>query len=51
MADTERTSFLTDNLAWMQKTDILVGLGVIAVVTMLIIPIPRFCWIFSSPSV
>lgn len=42
MADTERTSFLTDNLAWMQKTDILVGLGVIAVVTMLIIPIPTF---------
>jgi flagellar biosynthesis protein FlhA len=42
MADTGRFSFLTDNLAWMQKTDILVGLGVISVVTMLIVPIPTF---------
>jgi len=42
MAERGRLSFLTENLAWMQKTDILVGIGVIAVVTMLIIPIPTF---------
>ncbi len=37
----ERTSFLT-NLQWMQKTDVLIGIGVIAVVAMLVIPIPTF---------
>lgn len=37
-----RFAFLTENRDWMQKTDILVGLGVIAVVTMLIIPMPTF---------
>ncbi len=40
MANTGRLSLLTDNLAWMQKTDILVGLGVIVVVSMLVIPLP-----------
>ena len=42
MAERGRLSFLTENLAWMQKTDILVGIGVIAVVTMLVIPMPTF---------
>jgi flagellar biosynthesis protein FlhA len=37
-----RFAFLTENRDWMQKTDILVGLGVIAVVMMLIIPMPTF---------
>ena len=42
MADGTRGSLLGDNLGWMQKTDILMGIGVIAVVAMLIIPIPTF---------
>lgn len=37
-----RFAFLTENRDWMQKTDILIGLGVISVVTMLIIPMPTF---------
>jgi len=40
MAEARRLSFLTDNLQWMQKTDILVGIGVISVVSMLVIPLP-----------
>ncbi|MGB4268488.1 MAG: flagellar biosynthesis protein FlhA [Spirochaetota bacterium] len=32
----------TYDLSWMQKSDILLGIGVIAVVTMLIIPLPTF---------
>ena len=42
MAEDTRGSLLGDNLGWMQKTDILMGIGVIAVVAMLIIPIPTF---------
>nr|MBP7605188.1 FHIPEP family type III secretion protein [Spirochaetota bacterium] len=42
MAEETRGSLLGDNLGWMQKTDILMGIGVIAVVAMLIIPIPTF---------
>ena len=44
MADTQRgaMAFLTENRVWMQKTDILLGIGVISVVTMLIIPLPTF---------
>ncbi len=44
MADTKRgaLSILTENRVWMQKTDILLGIGVISVVTMLIIPLPTF---------
>jgi flagellar biosynthesis protein FlhA len=37
-----RFSFLTENTKWMQKTDILLGIGVVSVVTMLIIPLPTF---------
>ena len=33
---------LRSNQLWMQKTDILMGIGVIAVVMMLIIPMPTF---------
>ncbi len=40
MAESKRLSFLTDNLEWMQKSDILIGIGVIAVVGMLVIPLP-----------
>ncbi len=32
----------TYDLSWMQKSDILLGIGVIAVVTMLVIPLPTF---------
>ena len=35
-------SYLTDNIGWMQKSDILIGIGVITVVGMLIIPLPTF---------
>ncbi len=42
MADQGRFSFLSENIRWMQKTDILLGLGVVAVVTMLVIPVPTF---------
>ncbi len=34
------SSMLTDNIRWMQKTDILFGIGIITVVAMLIIPLP-----------
>ena len=34
------SSLFTDNLQWMQKTDILVGIGIITVVAMLVIPLP-----------
>jgi flagellar biosynthesis protein FlhA len=34
--------YLVDNRAWMQKPDILLGIGVIAVVVMLVIPLPTF---------
>ncbi len=37
----ERTGFF-QNLQWMQKTDVLIGIGVIVVVAMLVIPIPTF---------
>lgn len=42
MAEEKRRgfTFLTENLAWMQKTDILMGIGVITVVGMLVIPLP-----------
>ncbi len=33
---------MLENTRWMQKTDILMGIGIIAVVTMLIIPLPTF---------
>ncbi len=33
---------LFENALWMQKTDILMGIGIVAVVTMLIIPLPTF---------
>ncbi len=33
---------LFENTLWMQKTDILMGIGIVAVVTMLIIPLPTF---------
>ncbi|MBP8178803.1 MAG: FHIPEP family type III secretion protein, partial [Spirochaetes bacterium] len=32
----------TYDFSWMQKSDILLGIGVIAVVTMLVIPLPTF---------
>jgi len=35
-------SLISSNLAWMQKTDVLIGIGVIVVVMMLVIPIPTF---------
>ncbi len=35
-------SFLSDNMSWMQKTDVLLGIGVIVVVMMLVIPMPTF---------
>jgi flagellar biosynthesis protein FlhA len=39
---TPRFSFLTTNRLWMQKSDILLGIGVVSVVTMLVIPMPTF---------
>ena len=42
MAQTRTLSLTPGNRAWMQKTDILMGLGVISVVLMLIIPLPTF---------
>lgn len=41
-ARTINLSFLTENISWMQKSDILIGIGVIAIVAMLIIPLPVF---------
>lgn len=40
MAEAKLLSLAPGNRAWMQKSDILVGLGVIAIVVMLIIPLP-----------
>ncbi len=37
-----KMSLLTENMSWMQKTDILIGIGVLAIVAMLIIPLPTF---------
>ena len=42
MAESSRLSFLTENMQWMQKPDILIGIGVIAVMSMLVIPLPTF---------
>jgi len=42
MAEGKMKSNLSQDLQWMQKSDVLMGLGVIAVVTMLIIPLPTF---------
>jgi flagellar biosynthesis protein FlhA len=36
------SSFLSENTQWMQKSDILMGIGVITVVVMLIFPMPTF---------
>ena len=36
------SSLFTENIIWMQKTDILVGIGLITIVTMLVIPLPTF---------
>lgn len=44
MADTQQSLFagLADNPIWMQRSDILMGIGVISVVAMLVIPLPTF---------
>src|SRR6056297_1934870 len=42
MAEGKMRSNLSQDLQWMQQSDVLMGLGVIAVVTMLIIPLPTF---------
>jgi len=42
MANTRMLSLTPGNREWMQKNDILVGIGVISVVIMLIIPLPTF---------
>lgn len=44
MAGTQSSALksLTTNRVWMQKSDILLGIGVISVVAMLIIPLPTF---------
>ncbi len=42
MAEAKSLSLSPGSRAWMQKTDILMGIGVIAVVMMLIIPLPTF---------
>ncbi len=42
MAETGKGPFFPGNMGWMQKSDILVGIGVISVVAMLVIPIPTF---------
>ncbi|HPS58134.1 MAG TPA: flagellar biosynthesis protein FlhA [Spirochaetota bacterium] len=42
MAQTRTLSLTPGNRSWMQKTDILMGIGVISVVLMLIIPLPTF---------
>ncbi len=42
MAEAKTLSLTPGNRAWMMKTDILVGLGVIVIVMMLIIPLPTF---------
>jgi flagellar biosynthesis protein FlhA len=34
------SSLITGNLQWMQKTDILIGIGVVTIVAMLVIPLP-----------
>ena len=44
MAETQTISkyLMPGNRSWMQKTDILMGIGVISVVCMLVIPLPTF---------
>lgn len=42
MAEAKTLSLTPGNRAWMMKSDILVGLGVIVIVMMLIIPLPTF---------
>jgi len=44
MAERARGGFasLFENTQWMQKSDILMGIGVVSVVVMLIIPLPTF---------
>jgi len=42
MAEAKTLSLSPGNRAWMMKTDILVGLGVIVIVAMLVIPLPTF---------
>ena len=42
MANTSILSLMPGNREWMQKNDILVGIGVISIVVMLIIPLPTF---------
>ncbi|MBN2442452.1 MAG: FHIPEP family type III secretion protein, partial [Spirochaetales bacterium] len=36
------SSTFTENIEWMQKTDILIGIGIITIVAMLVIPLPTF---------
>ena len=36
------SSLFTENTKWMQKSDILIGIGLITIVSMLIIPLPTF---------
>lgn len=42
MAEKQTGTFSPGNLGWMQKSDILVGIGIITVVSMLVIPLPTF---------
>jgi len=42
MAGENKLSIFPDNLEWIQKSDVLVGLGIITVVVMLVIPLPTF---------
>jgi flagellar biosynthesis protein FlhA len=42
MAQSGGMSLLNSNKMWMQKNDILMGIGVVAVVAMLIVPLPIF---------
>ncbi len=42
MAQTKTISLFPGNRAWMQKGDILMGIGVISVIMMLVIPLPTF---------
>ncbi|MDY6967372.1 MAG: flagellar biosynthesis protein FlhA [Spirochaetota bacterium] len=42
MANKSKIPFLSNESIWMQKTDILLGIGVITVMIMLVIPLPTF---------
>ncbi|MBN1500411.1 MAG: flagellar biosynthesis protein FlhA [Spirochaetes bacterium] len=42
MAEASLLGNLTENAEWMQRKDVLMGIGVVAVVAMLIIPLPTF---------